>query len=458
MKKVLMIAYFFPPVGGIASAGSQRTLKFAKYLGERGWQPVVLTVREDCYERYFVMDPTLLERVPPDVKIARSSVIRWLTRLLEFKNRGRHIAPPTAAAPASTDTGENDGRNESRLQKLKDAVTGLFEIPDEEIGWLVPGVAAGIRVVRRERVDVLYSTGKPWTAHLVAAALKKLTGRPLVVDFRDPWMTNPFRGEKSPLRDRVEAYLERKVVETADVVVTNTKALRDEFIARFPEAPAAKFVTLLNGFDPDDYDEVSAARPAEARKFTIAHTGFLYGKRDPRGFLEAVSRLIEEGKIAPDALEIVFVGSIELPYDLPSYLRAKRLAGIVRLIDQVPYRESLRHLAQSDALLLLQPGTMTQVPSKLFEYIALGKPILAVSPRDGATSRLVLDESLGRVADADSIEEIATAVEDLYRIWRQGGAVGAANGARSKFDVRNVTAVLAEKFDDLLNRRATTYP
>ncbi len=457
MKKVLMVAYFFPPVGGIASAGSQRTLKFAKYLGERGWQPIVLTVREKCYERYFVMDPTLLERVPPDVKIARSSVIRWLTRLLEFKNRGR-VVPPPATAPTSADGPGSAGRNPGRLQQWKDAVTGLFEIPDEEVGWLIPGVAAGLGVVRRERVDVLYASGKPWTAHLIAAVLKKLTGKPLVIDFRDPWVTNPFRGPQSPLRDRVEAYLERKVVETADVVVTNTKALRDEFIARFPGVPAAKFVTLLNGFDPEDYDEVRAARPLDARKFTIAHTGFLYGKRDPRGFLEAVARLIEEGKIAPDALEIVFVGSIELPYDLPSYLRAKRIAGIVRLIDQVPYRESLRHLAESDALLLLQPGTKTQVPSKLFEYIALGKPILAVSPRDGATARLVFEESLGRVADADRVEEIAAAVEELYRIWREGGAVGAANGARAKFDVRKVTAVLAEQFDDLLGRHRTANP
>jgi glycosyltransferase involved in cell wall biosynthesis len=451
-KKVLMIAYFFPPVGGIAAAGSQRTLKFAKYLPQYSWEPIILTVRESSYDAYLALDPTLLERVPANTKIIRSAVVRWLTKLLELKNRRR----PTAAGQTqvSAPTQLNHGSNgKSRLQTLKDAVTGLFEIPDGEIGWLVPGVAAGRRAVKREAIDVIYATGKPWTAHLIGAVLKRLTGKPLVVDFRDPWMTNPFREEMSGLRDGIEGYMERKVVETADVVVTNTQALKDEFMERYPSEPAGKFVALLNGFDPED-GQLAASLRVDPDKFTITHTGFLYGKRDPRLFLEAIALLIETQRVDRGKIRVCLVGSVELPYDLVGYLHGRGLDDVVRLVTQVPYQQSLQYLANSDALLLLQPGTKTQVPSKLFEYIALGKPILTISPRDGATSRLVQENSLGTVADAENVDEIAAAVEQLYRSWRHGPEAYCAKGhARDKFDVKNVTAVLSKKLDDLVSIR-----
>jgi glycosyltransferase involved in cell wall biosynthesis len=446
-----MVAYTFPPVGGIAAAGSQRTLKFAKYLPQYNWEPVILTVRETSYESYLALDPTLLERVPANTKIIRNSVVRWMTKLLELKNRRRPITAgqTQARAPAQPKHGSNA---KSRLQTLKDAVTGLFEIPDGEIGWLVPGVAGGVHAVKREAIDVIYATGKPWTAHLIGAALKRLTGKPLVVDFRDPWMTNPFREKMSGLRDRVEGYMERKVVETADVVVTNTQALKDEFMTRFPREPAAKFVALLNGFDPED-SQVAASMRVDPEKFTITHTGFLYGKRDPRLFLEAIALLIETQRVDRRKIRVHLVGSVELPYDLVEYLRDRRLEDVVRLVAQVPYQESLQYLANSDALLLLQPGTKTQVPSKLFEYIALAKPILAITPGEGATSQLVQENSLGTVADAESVGEIAWAVEQLYRNWQCGTEAYCINRARDKFDVKNVTAVLSKKFDEVLSRQ-----
>ncbi len=445
-----MIAYFFPPVGGIAAAGSQRTLKFVKYLPQCNWEPIILTVRQDSYEAYLALDPTLLERVPANTKIIRSSVVRWLTKLLELKNSRRPV-----------DTGQEQGRSlgqvnldskgKSRLQDLKDAITGLFEIPDGEIGWLVPGIAAGRRAVKREAIDVIYASGKPWTAHLIGVVLKRVTGKPLVVDFRDPWMTNPFRDEMSALRDRIEAYLERKVVETADVVVANTQALKDEFSTRFPHEPVGKFVALLNGFDRED-GQVSARQRQHPETFTITHTGFLYGKRDPHHFLNALALLIETQRVERRKIRVYLVGSIELPYDLVGYLRGRGLDEIVRLVAQVPYQQSLQYLADSDALLLLQPGTMTQVPSKLFEYIALGKPILAISPRDSATACLVQDNSLGTVAEAEDVNEIASAVERLYLDWGQGPKAYCANShARDKFDVKIVTATLAKKFDDLVS-------
>ena len=457
-KKVLMIAYFFPPVGGIGAAGAQRVLKFAKYLPASQWQPVILTGKESAYESYLFLDHSLVEKVPPDTKIIRTTVIRWLATLLKLKNALRAPARAHEAGAKTATTvsplGKDEGKSveRGRYQRLKDAFTDLFEIPDEEMGWFLPGVFAGLRAIRRESIDAIFSTGRPWTAHLIGVALKLLTGRPLVVDFRDPWLTNPFRIQYSALKNRLEAALEKQVITHADVVIANTCELREEFIRRFPQQPHSKFMTLLNGFDPDDYVfEGPENADGTNHCFTITHTGFLYGKRDPKMFLEAVKWLLDNQYLNRQDLKIYLVGAIELPYDFPAYLEASGLRDIVVLQEHLPYRQSLEYLWKSDVLLLLQPGTKTQIPSKLFEYIGMRKPIIAVSPRDGATCQLMVNEGLGTVADPENIEEIGQAIRSLYQAW-VAGALSAtiSDETYRKFNAKSITATLATTFTDCI--------
>lgn len=447
-RNVLMVAYLFPPAGGIGAAGSQRVLKFAKYLPRHHWRPVILTVHEGDYESYLSLDLTLLEKVPPGTEIVRTTVLRWMTKLLEWQKRLKngYSREKTETKDSAALSSFSDRSGESgRLQSLKDAITDLFEIPDEEIGWFLPSVYAGLRVVKRESIDAIYATGRPWTALVIGLVLRQLTRKPLVVDFRDPWMTNPFRVQYSALKNRLEAVLERLVVEKADVVIANTAELRDEFLQRFPRQPSSKFISLVNGFDPDDYlIDKSAEMNANSSVFTLTHTGFLYGKRDPKTFLEAVQLLVEQQFIDRHRIKIVFVGSVELPYNLPAYLSAANLQGVVTLHEHVPYRESLRFLREADVLLLLQPGTTTQIPSKLFEYIGTKKPIVAVSPRQGATSQIIINEELGVVADPDDVEEIGQSLLGFYRAWETGTLVASMNaGAYTKFDVDHITGCLA---------------
>lgn len=458
-----MIAYLFPPVGGIGSAGSQRVLKFAKYLLPYQWKPIVLTVREQDYEPYFALDRSLLKKVPSDLTIVRTSVTRGLSGLLLVKQRLQSLVRPTRsvsdapkaqATDRAKDVGDDRPQSKSWYQGLKDSVTDLFEIPDEEMGWMIPAVWKGLGVMRREKIDAIYATGRPWTSFVVGVALKKLTGSPLVVDFRDPWMTNPFRISYSPLKERLETYLERTVIEQADLVVANTDELKDEFLKRFPAESPSKFLSILNGFDPEDYLGKGNTTWPRDEWFTITHTGFLYGRRDPKMFLDAVKLLIDGGAIPREKLRVRLVGTVELPYNLSQYLIMNKLDAIVSMQDQVPYHTSLQYLQRSDLLLLLQPGTKTQVPSKLFEYIGMRKPILAISPRDGATSLLVEKEGLGMVADPDKVHEIAEGLLLLYQQWRQGLLTEARyENAYQKFNVRRMTGELASLLNGLASRR-----
>ena len=458
MKRVLMAAYYFPPAGGIGTAGAQRVLKFAKYLPCYGWRPFILTVREHSYETYLAMDPSLAVRIPSDTPTVRTPVFRGLRTILTWRDKVmRHVRGggsalragladpvniPSAAPPILT-----------RFQRFKDAITDLFEIPDEEMGWLVPGVVAGLRTIRRQRIDAIYATGRPWTALVIGLVLARLTGRPFLADFRDPWMTNPFRLPYSRLRTTLEAHLERAVVEGAERVIANTEALRDEFLQRFPHQPATKFVSLLNGFDPEDFSGIGAPVTRPGKHLTITHTGFLYLKRDPKRFLEAVKSAVQTGEVSASSLQVRFVGPVELPYSLESYAATAGLGDVIAVHGRVPYEESLEFLNSSDVLLLLQPGTKTQVPSKLFEYIGMRKPILAVSPLGGATAAIVADENLGEVADPEDVPAMANAIRRMCRQWRQGRPFQQANGgAFEKFNVKHLTGLLADHLSLLTDR------
>jgi len=453
-QKILMIAYCFPPVGGIGTAGSQRVLKFVKYLQDYKWEPVILTVQEQYYEPYFSMDYALLDAVPHGTKIIRTSVIRWLTKILDYRKHVKTKYASKEKIDQSSKVGNSTDFSKKKWhQKIKDFITDLFEIPDEEMGWFFPGIFAGIGVIRREQIDVIYSTGKPWTAHLIGTVLKFFTGKPMIADFRDPWLTNPFRPKFSVLRDRLETYLERKVIERADLVIANTDELKDEFIRRFPQQPQGKFIALLNGFDPEDCDGLEKEIAECTRRFTITHTGFLYGKRDPKIFIDAVRLLLDEKRVDPNNIRIALVGSAQLPYNLEEYLHEKGLDGTIIRHDYVPYKQSLKYMQNSDILLLLQPGTTTQIPSKLFEYIGMRKPILAISPCEGATYNLVIGESIGSVTPPDNIQEIAEAIYSMYQEYKNGAYRNNANEeAYKKFNVKNIVKALAKNLDDLSSK------
>ena len=459
MRTVLFVAYHFPPVGGLGAAGSQRALKFVRHLPEAGWRPVVLTVREDSYESYLELDEAMLAGVPADLQIVRTGVFRFLGPVLRLRSAmsrlagrvfRRRRAAPGSSSPgdvASGDSAESAPPSKSRFQRWKDAFTDLFEIPDEVSGWLLPAVYAGARSIRREQIDVIFATGRPWTSLVIGAVLKCMTGRPLVVDFRDPWMTNPFRIEYSGFRNWAERKLERWVINKADLIVANTDTLRSEFVDRFGEDVEGRCITVLNGFDTSEFARiVPEARPEATRNSYIAlHSGFLYGKRDPTSLVDAVGLLKARGQL-PKEFICDLVGPTSLPYDLGEYIDKHGLQEQVRLRGPVSYADSLAALAGSDLALLLQPGTTTQVPSKLFEYVGFGRQILAIAPPESAVGDLMRDNDLGAVIDPQDVEGIAEALLVAYNDWRSSdGHRRMSDSVQSRFDVRESVRKLSSE-------------
>lgn len=446
-QSVMLISYHFPPC---ASIGTQRTLRFARHLPRFGWRPVILTVREND----FVGEPVDQEwhqKVPKASPVYRSRVLRPLTAALQMRRLWQRLGARQKTAPSSRHSQPQATSIVATQSWVQRWVDPWFTTPDAQIGWLPCAVWRGIRALWTERVDMLYSSGPPYTAHLIGLVLKWLTGRPWVVDFRDPWSRRPWDTDtvRQGVRYRIQVRLEQLVVHHADTIVSNTERMGQDFRHRYAWLPAEKFKVITNGYDVENFAGISSEEGPSSAVLTLTHAGALYGRRDPRPLIQAIALLRDRGVITPGTLRLQLVGKLESAWQVEDLLAALNLTEYVALIPPVPHVESLKYLMRSHVLLLLQPDAPLQVPGKLFEYVYLQKPILALAGA-GATADLVQQHDLGRVVEPENCAAIAAAVASFYEDFQQGKQWVQENGsAFQRFHGQSLTKQLANIFESI---------
>ena len=378
-----MVAFHYPP--DHTSSGVLRTLKFSKYMPEFGWDPVVVTVRESCYEK---TDPALMQQVPAGTQV-------WRTRAINMKETfsvfGKYLR--------------------------------FYTIPDRFVGWLPFAVATGLKIIRRGGIDVLYSTSPLPTAHLVASILKSWTGIPWVADFRDPWTEPELEPNPRALLFRLECYLERHVLLHADRTIFSTAQLRQYVATRASAAANGKAVVIPNGYDEEDFGAFRNCEP-DPMPVRFTHTGLVdESYRSPRRFLEALAELLQSGQIPRNQIRVDFLGggSYLRSSAFRSLVKSLRLENVISVLDRVSYRECLERQAKSHALLLLQCGddTRTLIPAKAFEYLRVGRPILALAP-PSASSELFEEVGGATVVHPDDRQAIRRAIRELFVAAREG--------------------------------------
>ncbi len=432
MKTVLVIAYYWPPSGG---AGVQRILKFVKYLPERGWRPVVLTVNEKA--DYPVRDESLLKEVSLDVAVIRTSIFEPYALYRAFTGK------ETGASTDIPSLGQE--RTSSFSEKISELVRATFFIPDARCFWPLTAVPAGLRAIRDQNVDMIFSSGPPSSGHLVARALQRRSGLPWAAEFRDSWkwLTSPRRWLIPGMIDR---HQERSVLHRADRLIASTEWVRQDMIDRTGLQRTEKFLVLRNGFDGADFEGI-AETPSQKR-FTITHTGSLYGRRDPSRFLQAVRLLLERRPEFKQSLLIRFVGRID--YRLKRFFEP--FGDMVEQIDYVEHRKCVRYLIQSHLLLLLideAPVSAGIVTGKLYEYLAARRPVLALAP-EGEAADLVRRLSAGSVAPPEDPEKISRVLEEYLLAWQDGRLTYQGKEAEiAQLEKRELTGRLAAIFDEL---------
>lgn len=438
--KILLIAYYFPPD---SNSGSFRPFFFANHLTELGDEITVLTCRQEDFLDEQTLDQEMLGRLDPRVGVVRSTVYRPRERLLKLRDR---LRPRSRAISISAKTprvkAENGG---SWFQLIKDFITDLLATPDAHVGWIPPCIRQGLVTIRGQRPDIILSTGSPWSGLLAGSILKWLTGIPLVLDFRDPWITNPVFRRRHVFR-RIDALLERCVIRHADLIISNTDELRHDFLARYSFIFPEQVVVITNGFE--DYLPNSSLKSNNI--MIVTHTGDLYSSRNPKSLLEATHNAIKHDRINPREFKLRFVGGIAVNDPIiGEILTSPFIASSIEVIPRVNYEESLRAMGESDVLILYQPGFPLQVPRKLYDYMAARRPILCIAESGSATSSLVERYELGKVCDNDAAQLEEMLVE-FYGKWKNAQLAPLINDQCESFRNYNLVVQLRNHLEQVI--------
>lgn len=414
--RVLVIAYDFPPHAAI---GTMRTLRLVRELSREGWEITVLTSSPRSYQPGTPVDERLEAQVPPGVRVIRAYAIRGLDLFALMARRLRPARGGTRrSSPRPVAVGGPDASS-SLFRRLKDWVDAVCSIPDNESGWIAPAALCGIGwMFSAGRPDVIYSSAPPWSGQVVARLLATLSRRPWVADFRDPWSRAPWRDWRKAFRQRAAAALERGVIRRADAVLFVTRANLAEFLSLYGPAAAPRFHHVPNGCDPEEFERIE---PLPTRnEFVLLHAGTLYGARNPLPVIQALARAVGRGSVDRTHFRLRFLGATALSMDLPAECRRLGIGDIVEFVPRVTRLESLREMKSASALLLVQVGTTVSVPGKAYEYLAVGRPVLALS-EEGETADLVRASGLGVVVHpVDPIERIETAILEVIALASGG--------------------------------------
>ena len=393
--KVLLVTLYFPPAGG---GGVQRPLKFATHLPALGIETHVLAPD----------DPKWVHR---DDDLAPPTQA-WVHRVRYVGPKGRLPADELHGL-----TGIQRAGRKTALAFRR----GL--IPDENVTWNLTAIPAGIRIARRENIDVVLTTSPPMSVHLIGAAVRRATGARWIADLRDSILANPHRRTESPLvraKERTGERVARLVARKADAVVAVSAPIADEMRT----LGAARVQTIANGCDFEDF---AGLEYHPAPRLRITHTGSFFGRRSPRPILEALA--------TSDADAVLrFVGD---------FRKADRewadrlgLDDRLELLPYLPRREVLALQKDSEALLLLIPESggrgRAVLSAKVFEYLAAERPILAAVPPDGAAAELIRETGAGTVVAPEDVDTLRGALEQLSADHRSGRL----NGTPLPADVR----------------------
>ena len=392
MRKALIITYYWPPSGG---GGVQRWLKFAKYLPQFGWQPVIFTPENPDFN---IKDESLTKDVSADTEVLKLPI--WEPYQLFEKVTGKKT-------PAQGLT--NLKQSKSLLTKAAMWIRGNVFIPDPKRYWVKPAVKFLKEIIETNNIDVVVTTGPPHSMHLIGLQLQKQLGVCWVADFRDPWskwdMLDNFN--LSRLARWQHKRLEHNVLRQADEVITVSTTWAEEFAGIYER----NYHVITNGFDEEDFDHYK--RQSNSDKFIISHFGLLNAFRNPEVLWQVLEELLNENL----EIELHLYGMIE-PQIIALLQTYTTLWRNTVVKPPVSHDEVLRAYQEADVLLLLlnhSENAKGHLPGKLFEYLATDRPILALGPPASDASAIIQKTQTGATinwADYSGMKEYLMALID----------------------------------------------
>jgi glycosyltransferase involved in cell wall biosynthesis len=450
MKRVLFIAYYFPPIGG---GGTQRSLKFVKLLPEFGWLPNVVTGAGETSAHYSPRDETFHDEVPKIVDVYRTN--RFVTR----------------------------ASSHSLAQRLQDFLGMSSSFARN---WTSEATKTAMRAYAETGADLIYASLSPFAGALVASSLAERFGLRWIADLRDPWALDEMQVHASSLHQRFELLRMRRRLKSASTIIMNTSEATKRLLSAFPEFRTKRIVTITNGFDAGDFTCPGRPVPVE-RPFTILHAGYLHVEsglkmrkyrtlyralgRTVRGvdfltrshyfLLQALERWVGSDSGLRSKVRLTLIG--KLSEEDKAIVRASLVSDMVDLMGYQSHQQTVKLMSEASLLFLpmhnLPPGRRaTIVPGKTYEYMATGRPILAAVP-EGDARDFVTNSGVGCLCAPDDVDGMVRILAEQYSNW-----IGRRNPMIwnkkfvEQFERRRLTECLAHEFDLIMKCHSGTPP
>ncbi len=411
MKELLMIAYYYPPLGGI---GSLRPLKFSRYLSEYGWNTTVLTVLNDPD---YTKDETLLSETPSNQQVIRAirlPIYRTLRRFAKKGLRRYHL---------------------------------LYSFVDAQFDWVPDAVRAGSELLKSRHIDAIYATAPPYSCLRVASQLRKKFGLPTLADLRDPFSSNDFMVWPTRFHKCFYRLYETKLLGQMDQVVVVNKLMQKD-VAVCMGLSRLNPTVIPNGFDTSDFVGQTDVPPAD--RFVMGHVGSIYGALSPRPFFQSLAIAIQERPEIRQRTNVVFLGRVQ-PDFIYAEARKHLVDSLVRVPGFSPHQEAIAFMHRCHVLLLFGVmDTPSVVPAKLYEYIATGRPVLSFSA-PGFLEDFILENEFGFSTDGSKPELGAARIVELFDAFDQGKPIpGPTKEKYERFSRRSLTGKLAKVLDSMI--------
>lgn len=448
LKKVLILTYYWPPSGG---AGVQRWLKFTKYLGEFGFEPIIYTAANPEYPS---IDESLYKDIPGNITVLKKPVwepyrlYKWFT----FQKKGHRINAGFL----------NQEKKKGITERISVWIRGNLFIPDARRFWVRPSVNFLAGYLREHPVDLVVSTGPPHSMHLIGLGVSRRTGIPWVADFRDPWTKIDYFQDLMLSRraERKHLKLEKAVMENASAVTV----ISEDMKRQFEEMGAKNLHVITNGFDPEDFSAdtgpasktesgIEADDADQLRKFSLTHIGTIVPTRNPDSLWKALSELVRENEDFARVLSVNLIGAVD--YSVSESIDREHLGKWVDHKDYLPHSEISGMLKASRILLLLindTPNAKGILTGKFFEYLNSGRPILAIGPTDGEASRILDETGTGKMVDFQDTSELKKQILEYYETFC-GGKLTIKPSGIGKYSRKSLTEKMAEVFITLTEQK-----